>query len=265
MAISSFLSFVIISKDDDEGLRRTLTSIQELDKMLNQVDYGSIEVYCKFPVLTTTAESICRMAAASFRSFSLRIDPTPDSSIFDAMNIAAKGCLGKYIAFINSGDAIVPRSYFRVIDILSSTLDYDFVYGNTLWDKKVGLNRHFHSSICLPVIPWLLRLPAHQSLIVRTSLQRERPFDTRYPLSADTDFKLGILLSQNLRSIATSEPLSLCTAGGRSQIIDSPIDLWMRTYEVYKIHLKHFGGIGSVFIFIAFFLWNSRKIRFLKA
>jgi GT2 family glycosyltransferase len=140
-----------------------------------------------------------------------RIVTLEDAGIYHAMNEAAKLASGEYILFLNAGDRLYSE---RAISRMFSRLDGkpDIFYGDHIycdgriellkrsaefsWIRKKLLSGNVDNN-------WHSRIPGHQATFTRTTLLRDRPFDTRYSICADHDFLLRA-----------------CDEGARMQYID---------------------------------------------
>ncbi len=113
-----------------------------------------------------------------------------DSGIYDAMNKGIKAATGELIGFIGAGDWY-EQGAIRAIADTFMVRPADVVYGDvtvvdgTVYKKqdygKVSLNDMYYY---MPII--------HPGLFVRTSLQKERPFDTSYRITADYKFLMDL-------------------------------------------------------------------------
>jgi glycosyltransferase involved in cell wall biosynthesis len=105
-----------------------------------------------------------------------------DNGIYDAMNKAIDLATGKWINFMNCGDRFASPD---ALQFFPDAPDADVLYGNAVIEyptfKKQWRN--------FPVEDIWKGMPfCHQAVFVRTSLMKERKFDTKYKISADFDF-----------------------------------------------------------------------------
>lgn len=129
----------------------------------------------------------------------LRILSEPDKGLYDAMNKGLRMARGRYVLFLNAGDA------FHSPDVLEAFAraardGADIVYGDTV---IVGADRHVIGPRHLSAPERLDRksfshgmLVCHQAMLVRRTLAPE--FDTRWRFSADYDW--------SVKCIANSDP-----------------------------------------------------------
>lgn len=108
-----------------------------------------------------------------------------DSGIYDAMNKSLNFITGDWILFMNSGDYFADE---RVLENIFSNRFYDttdVIYGDTIvncynklkYSKALPLSR---ISRCMPF--------SHQSVLVKSDLLRQKPFNLSYKIVADFAF-----------------------------------------------------------------------------
>lgn len=105
-----------------------------------------------------------------------------DGGIYNAMNKGVSIARGDYVLFLNSGDTFYENN---ILEKILPCLDADFVCGNAclryadgtgMWIAPQTVNSHFfiqRFSLC------------HQSLFIRTSLLKARPYDESLKIVAD--------------------------------------------------------------------------------
>ena len=113
----------------------------------------------------------------------------PDKGLYDAMNKGLKKATGKYIIFLNAGDA------FASPDILEkyaqeALKDKDIIYGDTLIvnsNREIIAPRHLSVPLNLDFKSFSKgMLICHQAFMVKKSLCE--PYDLNYRFSADYDW-----------------------------------------------------------------------------
>lgn len=138
----------------------------------------------------------------------MRIVSEPDDGLYDAMNKGLRLARGKYVLFLNAGDAFhTTETLLAYADAIRS-FEADIVYGDT---DIVDTERNFLRPRHLKV-PQLLTshsflkgmLVCHQAFMIRRELAPE--FNTAYRFSADYDWCIrGILASRPGRRINLNE------------------------------------------------------------
>lgn len=107
-----------------------------------------------------------------------------DKGIYDAMNKGAKYATGTWVNFLNAGDTFINDSTVTEVFEIACVSD-DLIYGDTLFQDDAG------EKVVKATDPehlWRAMVFNHNSLFVRTSLQREHPFSNSYKIVADSEF-----------------------------------------------------------------------------
>jgi glycosyltransferase involved in cell wall biosynthesis len=194
------LTFVTVVRNDPEGLRQTLNSIE-------RVKGRSCEVVVVDGA--STDDTLNVLDTVSLRN--LRVISEPDSGPYDAMNKGVKSAQGIYAMFLNAGDSLNLRDFpLRLMEFANS--DVDVVYGDvTLRSnegsrnvKARGFDRIRAGMPC-----------SHQSVAIRTSLLRDNPFDTEYTVAADYAQLLDIATMAR-RTVYLDKVISIVAMGGLS-------------------------------------------------
>ena len=141
----------------------------------------------------------------------------PDGGIYEAMNKAVEHCRGEYCLFLNSGDILYDS------DTVKKCLD--IVYGNQNIDVfrfavTMELNGR-QQDVCCPVgkidgINLFSSSIAHQGTLIKTSLLRKYPYDTRFRIVADAHFFMRIYLYENIKDLCRNDILSRYDCSGVS-------------------------------------------------
>lgn len=122
----------------------------------------------------------------------------PDEGIYDAMNQALKLCKGRYVLFLNAGDALyLPSALSEVADLLRREEYPDFAYVDRYNEKMDVVTRY-----PFPLSAWFLfrRPVCHQALFVkRDTLLLLGGFDTDLQLLADYDVLMNLVLEKKAR------------------------------------------------------------------
>ncbi len=182
-----------------------------------------------------------------------------DSGIYNAMNKGIKYASGDAIFFLNAGDKLRNREFINLIKYYNKNnklYGNNFVlYGTTKYKKGYPgfsfLKENF--------IPFLGRLPSHQSMLIPRKLQLRNMYDEKFPISADKDFKLKIY-KKKVRYINKNFIVCLSLPDGKSQNIKNHLNLRVRTLEIYNIFRKNYNFLWAFIYSSMFYLWNFRKI-----
>ena len=182
-----------------------------------------------------------------------------DNGIYEAMNKGCKFSRGKGVFFLNAGDKLRNKQFVKLIKLFERNF---FLYGNNF----VLCATHIYTNgypgfkyLKDNFIPFLGRLPSHQSMIIPRKLQLKYKYDERFPISADKDFKIKIYLKK-IRYIFTNHVVCLSLPGGKSQNMSSHFDLKNRTLETFHIFKKNYNFFWALIYSLLFYSWNLRKI-----
>lgn len=108
-----------------------------------------------------------------------------DKGIYDAMNKGITKATGVWINFMNSGDRFVSDNVLTKV-MSNSIEDYIYVvYGDAILDFG-DHTKTFYSNDLKDIT---YKMPFnHQSCLIRTSIQKERPYSLKYKIAGDYDF-----------------------------------------------------------------------------
>lgn len=109
----------------------------------------------------------------------------PDNGIYDAMNKGVRAATGDYMNFMNAGDCFYDnRVIERCVPYLKTDPDVAFgsVYGiNPTGDNAEVKPHPFYKQTRKRKYPGI----CHQGTFVKSALQKQHGFDTRYSIAAD--------------------------------------------------------------------------------
>jgi len=182
-----------------------------------------------------------------------------DNGIYDAMNKGAKYSKGDAVFFLNAGDKLKNKEFLKLIKLFEKNKQIygnDFVLcGNHTYTKGYPGFKYLERNF----IPFLGRLPSHQSMLIPRKLQIQNKYDNKFPISADKDFKLRIYLKR-VKYIIFNYIVCISLPGGKSQHIENHNYLINRTVETFSIFKKNYNFFWAFVYSIAFYTWNFRKI-----
>lgn len=172
----------------------------------------------------------------------------PDNGIYHAMNKGIKHARGEWIIFMNAGDRFfsptsVADTYARQI-----AADVSAVYGGVevrFDNYQEGLKKIVPAKSTDDI--WKGMICSHQSLFVRSSFLKSRPFNLSVGTAADYDL-VADLDARNLRFKQVDVIISSVSAGGVSDVrrMRSLRDAW-------RIARGRFGGprVTLYYVFLA--------------
>ncbi|MCE9873756.1 glycosyltransferase [Hafnia alvei] len=164
-------TIVTINYNNYSGLVKTIHSVQ---RVLNQrvewvvVDGGSVDGSVE---LISKEKNITRYISE------------PDQGIYDAMNKGVKLASGKYIIFMNSGDAFHWQFGF---ELLPTSLELEgVIYGDCV--RNVGDMYYLDRVKDKEGKWWLNGTPCHQSIFLPRQFLLDHPFSLQYKFYADAE------------------------------------------------------------------------------
>lgn len=173
--MSPILSIITINFNDKYGLARTYASISEI--MDTGIEHITVDGGSSDGSVELMNEFVKKHHNANGHS-------EPDKGIYNAMNKGWRSASGKYIAYINSGDKIIPESYRKFVDFLSSS-DTDVFYAKTIIRSVDGSNSHTYEAHPIDLLKHSI---PHPSCAARKqAIQEINGFDERYRICADRE------------------------------------------------------------------------------
>lgn len=170
------VSIVTINRNDAVGLRRTLRSIRAL-RELRTLEHVIIDGASS----DGSQEVIAEESVAGPGTI---IVSEADTGIYGAMNKGWRLAHGRHVAFVNSGDEVIPASFDAYLDFAASG-EADVYYAETLIrDPHTGatsVHRRLSEQLHRDTVPHLTTLTR------RSLLERFQGFDERYRICADRD------------------------------------------------------------------------------
>lgn len=183
--------------------------IGTVDNLMNQ-NYNNYEIIIKDGISTDGSIELLP-PDQKIRTF-----VTKDSGIYDAMNQGIRFCTGDYIIFINAGDGLYDSCVLKKLALFIENDNSSLYYGHSynLRFKAVDvvpskLTKYFcfRSMIC------------HQATVYKSSILKQRGFDTSYKVSADRERMLYAVINEKVVSKYIPVVISLFKSGGISSTI----------------------------------------------
>lgn len=168
----------------------------------------------------------------NFPEFTFKFLSEKDQGIYDAMNKGIILATREWINFMNCGDKFYNSEILNKI-ATQKLQNYDAVYGDT----EIVYDNKFSKIVTKKTNP-RYRMPfSHQSVFVKTQLQKYFPFDTTYKICSDNDFFTKIY-NMNKSFYYLTLPISSCLSGGISTI--STCQFLLEEYRIGKKYNKFF-------------------------
>lgn len=168
---------------------------------------------------------------------SVRVFSEPDNGLYDAMNKGIARARGRYLVFLNAGDAFADDTVLARLTVLTAG-NPGVIYGQTqLVDasRDVVGNRHLTAPKRLTADSFLRGMVVcHQAFVARRDLVP--PYDLQYRLSADYDWCIKVLKKSPSNAYAGRAPIISYLADGMTTR-HHRASLWER----YRIMCRHYG------------------------
>ena len=183
----------------------------------------------------STDETLTIVRQASIAG--LRVFSEPDKGLYDAMNKGIARARGRYIMFLNAGDAFASETVLARLALLTAS-NPGVIYGQTqLVDARRNVvgQRHLTAPKRLTAASFLNGMVVcHQAFVARRDLVPE--YDLQYRLSADYDWCIKILRKSPANAYAGPAPIISYLADGMTTR-HHRASLWER----YRIMCRHYG------------------------
>ncbi len=188
--------------------------------------------------------SIIREASVA----SLRVFSEPDKGLYDAMNKGIARARGRYLIFLNAGDAFADEAVLARLARLAAK-NPGVISGQTqLVDEArnvVGM-RHLTAPKQLTAKSFLNGMVVcHQAFIARRDLVPQ--YDLQYRLSGDYDWCIKVLRKSSLNAYAGEAPIISYLADGMTTRHHRASLL-----ERYRIMCRHYGVLSATLSHLGF-------------
>jgi putative colanic acid biosynthesis glycosyltransferase len=169
----------------------------------------------------------------------------PDSGIYDAMNKGAKLATGDFVVFMNAGDMFyMPKSVARCVALMSDETKSYFGRAKIYSKKTTWLypNENYHKEN----IETFLKnaLPNHQAMFFPKSFYKTYPYNLKYKVGSDSDYKFQAQKECGLLFI--DEIVGVFALGGVSSEFQSFKLTKQILHDSWHISLKHRGVVYAL-------------------
>ena len=177
-----------------------------------------------------------------------RIFSEPDKGLYDAMNKAIDRALGRYLIFLNAGDAFATPDTLSRLAALAAD-NPGVIYGQTQLvdaERRVVGMRHLTAPERLTAQSFKQgMLVCHQAFVARRDLVSH--YDLQYRFSADYDWCIRVLQRSERNAYAGPEPIiSFLTDGLTTQNHLASLQ------ERYRIMCHYYGTLPTMMRHIGF-------------
>src|SRR6478672_8201948 len=218
----NLLTIVSITKDDLEGIRRTIASTKNLREVgwVSQiiVDSSSEAIYTK----------VCELEKES----NLTILHHPEPGISVAFNIGWQNSNSVWIWFLNGGDEAHPLINLDFLkSLLQSTQSEAIIFELEIMTNGVVTQRPSLWNLWPPLNNWI---PHPSTLMRRETLARANGFDPQYKVAMDYDMWIRVF-GLDVKVDLISIPLACYEGNGISSDFRNTAP---ETTKIIKNHLK---------------------------
>ena len=171
----NMLSVITITFNNYPELKETLDSISAQDIQSIVVNGGNCKETLSF---LTMFKGVCLSEK--------------DQGIADAFNKGFALSSGNYVTYLNSGDRLIGKDYYRFAQkFLEENSGFDFVYADLCFVDQYAGELRIKSNNPTPSMPFL-----HPTLIVRRSIiEKLGLFDSQFKIAMDLDFAYRVINS----------------------------------------------------------------------
>lgn len=171
-------SVITICRNEEQTIARTLNSV--LNQTFTDYEYIIIDGASTDSTLDIINKTVLNRAT---------IISEPDTGIFNAMNKGISKAKGNYIIFINAGDYFINNT---ALEYAADKLeDYDFVYGDTVFEYPSGFLMRRNSPANLSMRYFFIdSLPHQNSFIKRELFEKIGNFDESFKIVGDYEFSI---------------------------------------------------------------------------
>tara|TARA_A100000164_G_C21903015_1_gene771495 strand:- start:176 stop:919 length:744 start_codon:yes stop_codon:yes gene_type:complete len=181
-----------------------------------------------------------------------------DNGIYDAMNKGVKIANGDFILFLNSDDIFYSdTTVYKIVEKLTAS-KADVLYGNIFFISNQKTVRKWIPGEYVKNKNKLSWHPPHPGLTVRKEIFYDVGlFDTSFSLSADYDFILKLLKSNNYNFCYLNEVLVNMSVGGVTTTISG---MYHGVFQIFRSHRKN----GDSFLLTLLILFNRYKNKIIQ-
>ena len=191
------ISIIVVTRNNAEGLRRTLQSIGLLD-------YDAKETI----VIDGASTDHTRDVLTDYSDIVSTAVSERDTGIYNAMNKGIRYATGRYVVFMNAGDVFAHKDVLSIVD----GYDGDILLGGETYGGEVRMVKP-----AMTLYDVLSTGINHQAVYYRREVLQKYPFDESYRLIADLKSVVEPLAKEQATIACIPEILAVCEGGGLSQ------------------------------------------------
>lgn len=233
----------------------TFNAANELPATLESVKCQTVTDYEHLIIDGASTDDTVEVAKSA-RIASMRIVSEPDKGLYDAMNKGMRLATGKYLIFLNAGDAFHSATSLQEIKHSINLYGFpDVVYGQT---QIVNARREFVSMRHLTAPEHLSfrsfrkgMLVCHQAFVVSRAIAE--PYDLSYRFSADYEWCLRCLKKMDVSAYTGTILIDYLADG----LTDKNHKASLK--ERFDIMCRYYGTWHTVVRHVGFFMRNLRR------
>ena len=198
------ITIITVVKNNKEGIEKTIKSV------LSQTIANKLE----YIVVDSNSKDGTSKIISKYKKKLLHIREN-DNGIYEGINKGIKKSNGKYIGLLHSGDQFFDKISLQkaLIEIEKFKLDaasFSMIYKNKgkivrVWRMKINKISKFN----------FFKI-AHPTLIVKKNIFKNNLYNTKYVISADTEFLTRLIKIKNISFRSFDLLLQICQYGGIS-------------------------------------------------
>lgn len=163
----------------------------------------------------------------------------PDDGVYDAMNKGIERAGGDIVGILNADDRYQDTDVLRTVLDTFEKNDMDLCYGDLVYvDENDDVVRYWESGEYDPKRFYFGWMPPHPTVFVKRDLYgRYGTFDLDFPIAADYELLLRVLLKEGVSAGYIDDVLVRMATGGQSNA--SLRNILKANREVYRAWQKH--------------------------
>ncbi|TKX62981.1 glycosyltransferase [Halorubrum sp. ASP1] len=163
----------------------------------------------------------------------------PDDGTYDAMNKGINHATGDIVGILNADDIYNGPNVLRSVLERFNQTDTDLCYGDLVYvDDNDDVVRYWKSGEYTPRRFYFGWMPPHPTVFVRRDVyDTYGTFDLDFPIAADYEFLLRVLLKNEISTAYVDDTLVRMATGGQSNA--SVRNIITANLEVYRAWQKH--------------------------
>lgn len=247
-----FFSIIIVCLNAGEKLKKTFDSVKRqtfrdfevLIKDGESAD-GSVER------LLASEKELAESATTPY----LKVIRRKDRGIYDAMNQALDEAKGKYLLFLNCGDALYDGDVLKRIAAAIGKEDGRSIYYGDIFSEKVG------TLIAAPgrIIGFTCyrNIPCHQACFYHRDLFAGIRFETDYRIRADYDHFLRCVYREGADPLHCGFTVASYEGGGYSESRENK----KRDRQEHRLITREYMSVGALFLYKMAMLLTLAPLR----